>query len=424
MLQAYRSSVYGGQTDGSISVLDPRTFRSASSLFSGFAGGVQSMDVKDKLLCCSGYATDRHGAPYLDGLVRIFDLRMMRAVAPIGFASGAYRLKFHPVFSGTMILMAQNGQLQISDAHGSHSSIQGYHVDAAGGLLMAMSVSSSGESIVMSDSNGYLHQWADRDGARLNLYPRPLDEPTPVRQLVPVLPDEEMVSLSMLDTGVWAFKVRDRVCACARGVRELTRSRLWQSPGAYKDLLSTWPSSVWFRNPAPETPIPASYLANLKPARDGDFIAYSHVPLNPGLIRYQWLGPEPVRYVDMAVLEEVDLRSSLEAFSPARHMPSQLHGSVDGTAVATPDSVRAASEAEVAAAAVAKPPGIYQEKTISYSRCVRRVWLRSAPPPPPPLTTCRLGVSGFDFKRYNSTAFSGLENTLTNSYINAGARGV
>ncbi len=78
------------------------------------------------------------------------------------------------------------------------------------------------------------------------------------------------------------------------------------------------------------------------------------MPLNPGLIRYQWLGPEPVRYVDMAVLEEVDLRSSLEAFSPARHT-SQLHGSGDA-AVSTPESVKAATEAS--SAAVAKPPGI------------------------------------------------------------------
>src|SRR3990167_11153207 len=79
VLQSSRNAVYGGQMDGTISVLDPRALRTTSSLFSGYAGGIQDLDTKDKLLCCSGYATDRQGRPYLDGVVRVFDLRMMRA---------------------------------------------------------------------------------------------------------------------------------------------------------------------------------------------------------------------------------------------------------------------------------------------------------------------------------------------------------
>ncbi len=55
VLQSYRNAVYGGQMDGTVAVLDPRAFRSTTSLPSGFSGGIQALDVKDKLLCCSGY---------------------------------------------------------------------------------------------------------------------------------------------------------------------------------------------------------------------------------------------------------------------------------------------------------------------------------------------------------------------------------
>ncbi len=117
------NTVYAGHMDGSVALLDPRSFRAAQNLQTGFPGGIQAMDVKDKLLCCSGYALDR-GSSYLEGLVRVFDLRMMRPLAPVAFAPGAFRLKFHPVFSGTLLLMAQTGQLQVCDAYGSYLNLQ------------------------------------------------------------------------------------------------------------------------------------------------------------------------------------------------------------------------------------------------------------------------------------------------------------
>lgn len=207
-LHAHRNALYGGQTDGNVAAMDPRSFRSTATFFSGFGAGVQALDVKDKLLCCSGYTLDRVGNPYLDGVVRLFDLRMMRALAPVGFAPGAFALAFHPVFSGTMVLMAQTGQLQVCDAQGSHGNLQTYAVNAQGALLTDMSVASSGEVVGMCDSSGFLHQWADRDGAMLNLYPRALEEPTPERiGGAIVLPDDERVPLSMLDAGVFFRKV-------------------------------------------------------------------------------------------------------------------------------------------------------------------------------------------------------------------------
>jgi hypothetical protein len=235
----------------------------------------------------------------------------------------------------------------------------------------------------------FLHAFltSSLSGTRLNLYPRALERPTPIRHLTPVLPDDELVSLSVLDTGVWAFK----------------------SPSAHKDLLSTWPSNMWFEQPHDTTVIPSAYLTNLQPAREGDFIQYAHVGQNPGFRRYQYPWAEPVRYMDTAAVEEVDLRSSLEAFSPARGAfgASTLSRSQDGGPPPPSTPTRSSDNASADSAMpqdspsvlVAKPPGIYQEKVISYSR---------------------LGVSGFDFEHYNHTRFSGLENTLANSYVNAG----
>lgn len=117
------NTLFAGHIDGSIAWLDGRSYRASQTLQSGFPGGVQSLDVKDTLLCCSGYVMDRGGS-YLEGIARVFDVRMMRPLAPVAFSPGAYRVKFHPVFSGTLLLMAQTGELQACDAYGSYVNLQ------------------------------------------------------------------------------------------------------------------------------------------------------------------------------------------------------------------------------------------------------------------------------------------------------------
>ena len=371
-LKSYRNAVYAGQLDGSVAVLDPRSFRATHSLFSGFTAGVQAIDVKDKLLCCSGYSIGRGGAPFLDGAVRVFDLRMMRPMAPVDFAPGAFCLKFHPVFSGTMILMAQTGQLQVCDTIGSLESLQGYHVDAGGAMLSSLTVSSSGETMFVSDESGFIHQWADRPNAHQNLFAQPLEESTIVKQSsVSVLPGDESVALSMLDTGVWPRKYAPRT------------------------LLSTWPDDLFFANTDSMAPIPDLYMQNMKPPREGDFIMYSRLGRQAGFQRYETSSQEPVRYMAGSVVEKAGLRNHLEAFnspmkSPGPNTPKSGIGGGRGRS----DSNLPGSPG---GAMVAKPPGLYQQKTISYTK---------------------LGVSGFDFEFYNRTVFSGLENTLRDSYIN------
>ncbi len=243
---------------------------------------------------------------------------------------------------------------------------KGYHVDTNGGLLNGMDVSPSGEMLFVGDSHGYLHQWVDREQARLNLFPKTLEQPAPIRPLPTVLPDDESVPLSMFDTGVPGLRAR-------------------------QGLLSNWPENMFFLHPQPMPSIPSVYVQNLQPARDGDFIMYAHVPKNPGLLRYQHPWPEPVRFVDLSLLHPEPVDALAEPFSPVRSNSSSKKDSL-----LTPIAASSPNPA-FGVAQVAKPPGLYQQKTISYTK---------------------LGVSGFDFEFYNRTPFSGLENTLANSIFN------
>lgn len=227
-----------------------------------------------------------------------------------------------------------------------------------------MDVSSSGEILFVCDSHGYLHQWVDREQPRLNLFPKALEQPAPQRLLPLVLPDDESVPLTLLDTGV-------------PGLRS-----------SRQGLLSHWPENMFFLNPQPMPSVPTVYAQNMQAARDGDFIMYAHVPKNPGLLRYQHPWPEPMRMIDMSLLQPDPVDMMAEPFSPIRHSakPDSILSPVGGWAAAAQPAPQ-----------VAKPPGLYQQKTISYTK---------------------LGVSGFDFEFYNRTSFSGLENTLPNSIIN------
>lgn len=96
--------------------------------------------------------------PMLDPMVKVYDVRTMRPLAPIGtsvvvavvyfwcysllsfscrvcrvatspaFPPGAFLLKFHPKFSSSLFIVSQNGQIQICEAQGDPTSLQMYQV--------------------------------------------------------------------------------------------------------------------------------------------------------------------------------------------------------------------------------------------------------------------------------------------------------
>lgn len=72
--------------------------------------------------------TKPHSKPYsksgdnmvMDPIVKMYDIRTMKSLAPIAFPSGPSFLRFHPKFSSTLFVTSLMGQVQICDIGGAN----------------------------------------------------------------------------------------------------------------------------------------------------------------------------------------------------------------------------------------------------------------------------------------------------------------
>jgi len=66
----------------------------------------------------------------IDPLLKVYDARMLRSLAPIPFSAGPYFVRFHPKFSSTVFAVAQSGEFQVLDIANPHNSVQFHYVSS------------------------------------------------------------------------------------------------------------------------------------------------------------------------------------------------------------------------------------------------------------------------------------------------------
>lgn len=81
------------------------------------------------MVCCG--LTSRRGSVYCDPLVKVFDVRQAgRALTHLPFPPGPTRLRFHPKFSSTLIVIAASGAVMLTDVQGGGGNFKNYQVGA------------------------------------------------------------------------------------------------------------------------------------------------------------------------------------------------------------------------------------------------------------------------------------------------------
>ena len=68
-----------------------------------------------KLLIVYMCAFARNGTFIIDPLVKVYDIRTMRPLAPISFPSGPCFLRMHPKLSTTVFIVSHSGQFHVLD---------------------------------------------------------------------------------------------------------------------------------------------------------------------------------------------------------------------------------------------------------------------------------------------------------------------
>lgn len=173
-----------------------------------------------------------------DRFLKVYDVRMLRALSPVPVVGEPFLLRFLPAFSSQLAVISAMGQLQILDAAAPTSSaLQLLQVNTEGAMCMAIDVSSSCQSLAVGDAGGYLHTFASNPTAPLNSFPRPTEFADPVEPLT--------VSISMDDTAIPFTSIPF-------------------SADRSTPLLSDWPEQFTRRRYRRVPPIDHSILANMR----------------------------------------------------------------------------------------------------------------------------------------------------------------
>lgn len=179
----------------------------------------------------------RQGGIVSDRFLKVYDVRMLRALSPLPVVGEPFLLRFLPAFSSQLAVISAMGQLQIMDAAAPASSaLQLIQVVSEGAMCMALEVSSSCQCLAVGDGGGYLHTFASNPSPAFNSYSRPTEFADPVDPLI--------VSINMGDLSTPFTAVP---CPLTEG-----------------PLLSDWPDKFTRRKCRRVPPIDQAILSNMR----------------------------------------------------------------------------------------------------------------------------------------------------------------
>ncbi|EGV61379.1 poly(A)-specific ribonuclease [Yamadazyma tenuis] len=163
-----------GKMDGSVNLFDPQT-KKVIKEFLGHNNGLSDMDINGNYLVTSGYSL-RHNSFFVDPLVNLYDLRMMKLLAPIPFPFGPSFVKFHPKLPNLVLIGSKSGNLQFLDIF-DQSKFQLYQVDLinSSNYISNLKMSNNGEFISFNDSFNNLILWSFNDSKRFVNFPMELE---------------------------------------------------------------------------------------------------------------------------------------------------------------------------------------------------------------------------------------------------------
>lgn len=127
--------------------------------------GINDMDARNDLLVTCGFSIRHAGAPIVDPLANVYDLKTLSPLPPIPFHAGAAFVRMHPKLHTTSFVASQAGQLQVVDLMNPNS-VNLKQANVA--LMMGIELSPSGEALAINDAEYSIHIWGSPQKIHFN----------------------------------------------------------------------------------------------------------------------------------------------------------------------------------------------------------------------------------------------------------------
>ncbi|KAF2149383.1 cysteine proteinase [Myriangium duriaei CBS 260.36] len=357
---AYTLMKNGGQyicaaaADGNIHILEASTYKLVRS-WKAHSAWINDMDVRYGLLVTCGWSARQQSGFMLDHLANVFDLKTLVPLPPVPFPPGAAFVRMHPRMSTTCIVASQTGLMYSIDIVNPDSPSM-KHARVYDTHLLGLDLAPSGEALVLSDAQCWLHLWGAPSKVQFTDY----SNPTLFADHVPAPSSMEWSPEIPLNLVGMPF---------------------------YRDtLLSSWPSHLIAEVGAPAVKIDPSILVSAKRSDMGAF-----APWPRKTRRYQY---EDTRAIQRAQ----DILAAPKFLSEKARDASNYDGTRANGERRISDALEILADLTLDGSSRRDVPMVYKNVEIKYSK---------------------FGVDDFDFEYFNKTKYSGLETHIANSYANS-----
>ncbi|XP_041365358.1 PAN2-PAN3 deadenylation complex catalytic subunit Pan2-like isoform X2 [Gigantopelta aegis] len=188
--------ICAGDTSGKVKLYDPNTMK-AEHVLDAHSGTLSDFDVHEHLLVTCGFS-NRMGNLTADRFLMVYDMRVMRAVAPMQVHVDPMFIRFVPDYSNKLAIVSQTGHFQLVEAIAMPPPMVFYQVNTNGTAITGFDMSPSCQSMMFGDNHGMLHEFTLGDNCCFNMYPEPTEFPDPVQPLPPIHIDDEMTPYSVI----------------------------------------------------------------------------------------------------------------------------------------------------------------------------------------------------------------------------------
>ncbi|KAG5357473.1 PAB-dependent poly(A)-specific ribonuclease subunit PAN2 [Yarrowia sp. C11] len=146
--------------------------------FQAHQGPFSDVSVQDNVVMTCGFSAASTGHR-IDPLIKVWDLRMMRAMAPISYPLAAFVCQTP---DSRTLITSPSGQLEFLD-HATQQ-IKLYQAEVA--LVNGVKLSPRGHHFVVADTSGQLQLWSDEPQSSFAEFSAPTAFPTPEQSYPPV----------------------------------------------------------------------------------------------------------------------------------------------------------------------------------------------------------------------------------------------
>ncbi|VDI60303.1 PAB-dependent poly(A)-specific ribonuclease subunit 2 [Mytilus galloprovincialis] len=196
----FRSSnkyICAGDTSGKVRLYDPATLR-AEHVLDAHNGTLSDFDLQGNLLVTCGFSA-RQNQMTVDRFLMVYDMRVMRAMAPIQIIMDPMFLRFVHIYSNKLMIVSQAGQFQIIDTNSlAPTPLSMQPVNTHGSFITSFDISETCHVLAFGDSGGYLHEFASGEHPVFNTFPQPTEFADTTEQLQYMHINDEMTPYSVI----------------------------------------------------------------------------------------------------------------------------------------------------------------------------------------------------------------------------------